>query len=111
MGGIEDFGTEDAGRPCGICTFGFGLDLTGTELLRLAAIGGVLSVEAGVGMPAGEATELGTMKSSKFIGSLDWSAEGSTDLRSFAMPLGVRAGGGGGRKAVEGGKELEALAC
>lgn len=40
-------------------------------------------------MPAGEAIELGTRKSSRFIGSECCSFELSTDFRSCAIPLGA----------------------
>jgi hypothetical protein len=49
-------------------------------------------------MPAGEATELGTMNSSMFMGSggCSFSAVLSTDLRScWAIPLGVEDGAAG----------------
>jgi hypothetical protein len=42
-------------------------------------------------MPAGEAMDVGTRKSSRFIGSAFCSAERSIDLRSCAMPLGAGA--------------------
>ena len=40
-------------------------------------------------MPAGDATEFGRMKSSRFIGSECCVFEWSTDLRSWAIPLGA----------------------
>jgi hypothetical protein len=45
-------------------------------------------------IPAGEAMELGTRKSSRFMGSADNSLEGSMDLRSCAIPLGTEVGPG-----------------
>ncbi len=57
---------------------------------------GVRCLSSGDGvMPAGEAVELGTIKSSRFIGSAcDSIFEWSTDFRSWAMPLGAVAEAG-----------------
>ena len=52
-------------------------------------------VGSGIGaglMPVGDAIEVGTRKSSRFIGSALCSAEWSTDLRSCAIPLGADVG-------------------
>lgn len=47
-------------------------------------------MEEGVGIPAGDAIEVGTMKSSRFIGSLGVSAETSRDCLNRVMPPGGR---------------------
>ena len=53
----------------------------------------ILSADGDGEMPAGDATDDGNMKSSRFIGS-DWRCDlfswfASTDFRSCAMPLGA----------------------
>jgi hypothetical protein len=45
------------------------------------------SLESDVDIPAGDATDEGRMKSSRFIGSAAVRLNWSTDLRSWAMPL------------------------
>lgn len=70
-----------------------------------------LSREEGVGIPAGEATELGTMKSSKFMGSLGVSAEASMDRRRRAMPPGALVDSNDRESLLEESAEVERLAC
>jgi hypothetical protein len=82
LGGRDIFGNEAAGTPWGICTLGVGLGFTGTEGLCRSVETARLSREEGVGIPAGDATEVGTMKSSKLMGSLGVSADVSTDFLS-----------------------------
>ena len=48
-------------------------------------------MEEGVSIPAGEDAEPGTIKSSKFIGSVACSADASIDFLSRAMPLDAAA--------------------
>lgn len=57
-------------------------------------IADVLAVRGGVGdgeMLAGEAIDVGKMKSSMFIASGSGLFDGSTDSRSFAIPEGALA--------------------
>ena len=68
-------------------------------------------MEEGVSIPAGEATELGTMKSSKFMGSFGVSAEASIDRRRRAMPPGALVGINDRGSLVEESAEVERPAC
>lgn len=70
---------------------GFSRIFNGTALCGCCEVA-ISGIGAGL-MPAGEAIEVGTRKSSRFIGSAFCSAERSTDLRSCAIPLGADVDG------------------
>lgn len=76
--------------PVGMLICGFSRMFSGTALCGFWE-----ADKSGMGaglMPAGEAMEVGTRKSSRFMGSAFCSAERSIDLRSCAMPLGAEVG-------------------